>query len=81
MLTTHYCLLTIHFLKVPRKKKKPTDPISKRPAVHERLSGFDIRINSFGEMESTFEIDQLNKFLNEEVKDKKLKPKNSDEEE
>jgi hypothetical protein len=49
--------------------------------VHERLTGFDIRINSFGEMESTFEIDQLNKFLNEEVKDKKLKPKNPDEEE
>ena len=72
---------TFNFTKVPRKKKKPTEPINKRPAVHERLSGFDIRINSFGEMESTFEIDQLNKFLNEEVKDKKIKPKNSDEEE
>ena len=65
---------------MPRKKKKPTPPVSGRPSFNEKLSGFDIKINSFGEMESTFEIDQLNKFLNEEVKDKKLN-KNPDEEE
>jgi len=58
---------------VPRKKKKPAHPPEDRPSFHEKLGGFDIKINSFGEMESTFEIDQLNKFLNEEVKDKKLK--------
>jgi hypothetical protein len=36
------------------------------------LSGFDIKVNSFGEMESTFEIDRINEFLNKEVHDKKL---------
>lgn len=66
---------------MPRKKKKPLEPKSVRPSFHERLSGFDIRINPFGEMESTFEIDQLNKFLNEEVKDKKIGSKPKEEEE
>ena len=74
----HNSLLTFH--KLPRKKKKPAPPVSGRSSFNEKLSGFDIKINSFGEMESTFEIDQLNKFLNEEVKDKKLK-KDPDEEE
>jgi hypothetical protein len=66
---------------MPRKKKKPSDPKSAKPSFHERLSGFDIKINPFGEMESTFEIDQLNTFLNEEIKDKKIGKKNTEEEE
>jgi hypothetical protein len=66
---------------LPRKKKKPTTLPGGRPSFHEKLDGFDIKINSFGEMESTFEIDQLNKFLNEEVKDKKLDPDRTEEEE
>ena len=66
---------------MPRKKKKPTEPKSTRPSFHERLNGFDIKINPFGEMESTFEIDQLNKFLNEQTKDKKIGKKKTDEEE
>lgn len=66
---------------MPRKKKKPADPKHNRPSFHEKLSGFDIRVNPFGEMESNFEIDQLNKFLNEEVADKKIGNKPEDEEE
>jgi len=66
---------------MPRKKKKPTEPKAARPSFHERLNGFDIKINPFGEMESTFEIDQLNKFLNEQTKDKKIGKKKTDEEE
>ena len=58
-----------------RKKKKPTDAKPTRPPFHERLEGFDIRVNTFGEMESTFEIDRLNQFLNAEVEDKKLEKK------
>ena len=57
---------------MPRKKKKLDEPISGRPSFHENLKGFDIRVNSFGEMESTFEIDKINEFLNKEVHDKKL---------
>jgi len=52
------------------------------PSVHEELNGFDIKINSFGEMQTNFEIDKLNGFLNENVEDKKLKNlKSSSEEE
>ncbi|MCB9081037.1 MAG: hypothetical protein H6555_04920 [Lewinellaceae bacterium] len=50
-----------------RKKKQENDP-----NVHEDLEGFDIRINEFGEIVSTFGIEQLNSFLDENVADKKL---------
>lgn len=42
------------------------------PTVHDELKGFDIKINTFGEMQTNFEIDKLNDFLNENVEDKKL---------
>ena len=66
---------------MPRKKRKPAAPKSGRPPFHEKLSGFDIKVNSFGEMESSFEIEEINKFLNEEVEDKKLKKPGENEEE
>ena len=37
------------------------------------LDGFDIRINSFGEITSTIDIDKINQFLNKHVDDKKLR--------
>ncbi len=60
---------------MPRKKTKPVTPKPVRPSFHEGLEGFDIRVNSFGEMESTFEIDRINRFLDGEVTDKKLEKK------
>jgi len=66
---------------MPRKKKNPETPKEGRPSFHERLKGFDIKVNSFGEMESTFEIDRINEFLNKEVPDKKLTHPEKDEEE
>ena len=53
---------------MPKKKPKKGDP-----EVHKDLKGFDIRINEFGEITSSFEVDQLNEFLNENVDDKKLR--------
>ncbi len=44
----------------------------KKPNVHESLEGFNIKINAFGEMETTIPVDKLNAFLNENVEDKKL---------
>ncbi len=65
---------------MPRKKKK-SSPASDTPSTfHKDLKGFDIRINPFGEMESTFDIDKINTFLNNQLKDKKIIPKNSAEE-
>ncbi|MEH0154383.1 hypothetical protein V6R21_09580 [Limibacter armeniacum] len=45
----------------------------KKPKVNEELQGFDIRINASGEIESNYTIDQLNRFLDKHVIDKKLK--------
>ncbi len=56
------------------KKKKD------KANVHEELEGFDIKINEFGEIISNLPIDTLNEFLNENLKDKKLKTENSEEE-
>lgn len=55
-------------------KKKKVDQ-DKSPKVHEDLKGFEVRINEFGEISSSMEIDKLNKFLDENVEDKKLKEK------
>ena len=52
----------------------------KKPIVHEELRGFNIKINEFGEMESTLNIEKLNEFLNENVEDKKLKDRDDEEE-
>lgn len=56
-----------------RKKKQENDP-----NVHEDLEGFDIRINEFGEIVSTFGIEQLNSFLDENVADKKLQDRGTE---
>ncbi|MBD0401036.1 MULTISPECIES: hypothetical protein [unclassified Flammeovirga] len=47
-----------------------------KPKVNRELEGFDIKINSSGEIESSYTVDQLNEFLNKNVFDKKLKNTN-----
>ncbi len=49
------------------------------PKVHKDLEGFDIRINSFGEIQMSYDIETINDFLNEKVEDKKLKHLKDDE--
>ena len=56
-----------------KKKKK------KESHVHEELEGFDVRINPFGQIESNFDVDKINKFLNERVDDKKLRERDEEE--
>jgi len=41
--------------------------------THPELSNFDISVTSFGEIEGSMNIDELNEFLNKNVEDKKLK--------
>ncbi|HCW08256.1 MAG TPA: hypothetical protein DGG95_12920 [Cytophagales bacterium] len=43
-----------------------------KPRVHEALRGFEVSIDTFGELKSNLPIEKLNKFLNENVDDKKL---------
>ena len=52
-----------------------------KKAFHEDLSGFDIHVNEFGEMISNLPIDSINKFLNEQVEDKKISGSGQSEEE
>ncbi|MFK8101719.1 MAG: hypothetical protein AB8G15_04320 [Saprospiraceae bacterium] len=50
----------------------------KTPEVHKDLSGFDIKINEFGEITSNFGIDKINAFLDKNVVDKKLAEQQDD---
>ena len=50
-----------------RKKKNA------RLEIHEELKGFNIKINEFGEINTSFSIEKLNIFLDRKVDDKKLK--------
>lgn len=59
-------------------KKKPD---LKKPKVNPELDGFDVRVDAFGEIKSNYDIDKINEFLNKHVDDKKLRHKNSDDEE
>lgn len=54
--------------KMAKKPKK-----EENPKVHKDLEGFQMNIDSFGEISSSFPIDKLNEFLNNNVEDKKLK--------
>ena len=53
---------------MPRKPNQ-----DERPKVNAQLSGFDIRINEFGEIISSYDVQKLNEFLDERVDDKKFR--------
>jgi hypothetical protein len=52
------------------KDEKPSK--KRKPRVHSQLDGFEVSIDQFGELKSSMPIEKLNKFLNENVDDKKL---------
>ena len=52
-----------------KNKKTPED---KKAKVHKELGGFEIEIDQFGEINSSFSIDKINKFLDDNVEDKKI---------
>jgi len=45
-----------------------------KPETHEDLQGFDIRIDEFGNVQTTLTQAQINRFLNQNVEDKKFTP-------
>jgi hypothetical protein len=65
---------------MPKKKKKEIENSAKKPKVNPELEGFDITINSFGEIMPTHNIDKLNEFLNKHIDDKKLRNRKGEEE-
>lgn len=44
-----------------------------KPKVNAEIEGFEVHVNSFGEIKSSLKIDELNRFLDKNVEDKKLK--------
>jgi hypothetical protein len=56
--------------KAPAKKAQPKE--GPKPKVHQELSGFEVKINEFGEIRSNMNIEKLNEFLDRNVEDKKL---------
>lgn len=56
-----------------KKVNKPEEQSEDKPRVHKELEGFDIKINTFGEITTSYDIDKINEFLNKTVDDKKLR--------
>ncbi|MFC2124937.1 hypothetical protein ACFLU5_09015 [Bacteroidota bacterium] len=54
----------------PAKKRK-INP-GKKTDINPELDGFDIKINPFGEIQSNYDIETINNFLNKNLRDKKL---------
>ncbi|WP_394996150.1 hypothetical protein [Emticicia sp.] len=55
------------------KKKTEDKSNTEKPRVHKDLNGFDIKINSFGEIQMSYDVEKINQFLNKTVDDKKLR--------
>ncbi|MCI0751759.1 MAG: hypothetical protein L0Y35_07965 [Flammeovirgaceae bacterium] len=58
-----------------KKEKK-----SPKPKVHKDLQGFEMSIDTFGEIKSNMNIEKINEFLNKNVSDKKLTDRDEPEE-
>jgi hypothetical protein len=54
-------------------KKSKKEPKEDKPKINEELDGLEFKINSLGEIQTNFEIDRINHFLDDHVEDKKLK--------
>jgi hypothetical protein len=54
-------------------KKKSAKKEKETPKVNKDLNGFDIKVNSFGEIVTSYDLDKVNEFLDKNVDDKKLK--------
>ncbi|HKK75288.1 MAG TPA: hypothetical protein VJ953_09465 [Saprospiraceae bacterium] len=58
------------------KDKKASDQTAK-----DSVKDFEIRLNEFGELRSNLQIEDLNKYLNAHLEDKKLKDREGDKQE
>lgn len=54
------------------KSETPKNENKPKPKVHKELQGFDVSIDSFGEIKTNMDIEKINQFLNQNVDDKKL---------
>jgi hypothetical protein len=56
-----------------KKKETKSSAKTEKPRVNKELDGFDIQVNSFGEIITNYDLDKINEFLNRNVDDKKLR--------
>ena len=59
-----------------KRKKEEKKEKKSNPKVNPELKGFEIKVDEFGEIKSSFNIDKINEFLNKNVEDKKLQERN-----
>lgn len=59
-----------------KKKKGNKNEKKENPRVNQDLKGFEIKIDQFGEIKTSYNIDNINEFLNKNVEDKKLQERN-----
>ena len=59
--------------------KEIIKPVDKKPKVHPNLEGFEMKIDSFGQIISSMDRDQLNSFLDKEMPDDKKLTQKEDE--
>ncbi|TXB63167.1 hypothetical protein [Phaeodactylibacter luteus] len=62
-----------------KNNPKKEDSKAEKPGVHKDLEGFEIKINEFGEVTTSFDVDRVNEFLNKNLEDKKLKSRDEEE--
>lgn len=59
--------------------KKIAKLVEKKPKVHPSLEGFEMKIDSFGQITSSMDREQLNTFLDKQMpEDKKLNLKDNE---
>jgi hypothetical protein len=61
------------------KKPKSGDEKDAKKTFNPKDAQLDIQINSFGEIISNYDIDEINEFLNKNTTDKKINPKKDEE--
>lgn len=60
-------------------KKQNTEDTSKEESPKkDKLEKLELKVNKLGEITSNLDLDQINKFLDENVEDKKLKNEDDD---
>ena len=60
--------------------KKENKKSRKKKQFHKDLEGFDIKINEFGEIQSNYDVDKLNAFLNQKLGEARSKDTDKDDE-
>lgn len=58
--------------KKPARKTPRADKVKPKARVHRDLDGLEVSVDAFGEIKSNMNVEKINKFLNENVDDKKL---------